>query len=229
MSLADILAKKRAAAGGDVSIIPSPSASSPNVTDVIAKPAPVVPAPQISAGLAALLAKKNAPAVEKPAQTEIKLQMPVRTSAAPAPSVEEEQKTVEDKMAVAETTIAPSLKVQATSIPTPLMEDGSEYPIEIQQQYTDIKTRIDALSSLSTEDLESAMGALKKSLKANPAACELLLDEDIGSMTLALRRSMFTAQQDATTDEAAKKTKKPKALDMKNLTPQQIEAAWDDL
>ena len=53
--------------------------------------------------------------------------------------------------------------------------------------FIDIKRRVAKLKNIMGDDLPAAMAQLKKSLKENPAACELMLDEDLGMMVVALR------------------------------------------
>ena len=82
-----------------------------------------------------------------------------------------------------------------------------------------IQKQIADLQALGDEDLKGAMDDLKKALMQNPAACALMLPQDVGAMVTALRRI---------TGEAVlkeKKTTKPKAGKM--LTQEEIEQIDD--
>lgn len=67
-----------------------------------------------------------------------------------------------------------------------------------QQACSDIQQRIAELAALGDEDLKGAMDELKRALMDNPAACSLMLPEDIGQMVVALRRITGTALVTAT-------------------------------
>jgi len=53
----------------------------------------------------------------------------------------------------------------------------------------EIQAKIALLSQLPGEDLKGAMGDLKRALKANPEACNLLLPEEIGALVSALYKT----------------------------------------
>jgi hypothetical protein len=83
-----------------------------------------------------------------------------------------------------------------------------------------IREKINTLST--TEEgisLEKAMAELKVALKENPAACSLLLPEDVGLCVAALRKM---TNKGILEELSSKKTKKDKVVitqeDMDNLT-----------
>lgn len=98
---------------------------------------------------------------------------------------------------------------------------------EDAQAYVDIKNKIEALAVVDGDDLRNSMSELKAALKKNAAACELMLDEDLGKMVIALRRMTHVAIEEAKTP-TKKAAKAPKTKDVA-LTKEQIEAAFADL
>ena len=93
-----------------------------------------------------------------------------------------------------------------------------------EEKASEIQTRISMLSDMSEADLKTEMQSLKAAILANPAACALLLPQDIGQMVAALRRITGFAIQQATT-----KPKKEKATKAKTqLTAEQLAAALED-
>lgn len=103
--------------------------------------------------------------------------------------------------------------------------DSPVYDMAAQQAYADILPRIESLSSLSGEDLSKEMGILKKALIENPDACAIMLPTDIGKMVAALRTITGMALVEAAAPKA-KGGKKPKQL---LLTPEAMEAAFNEL
>lgn len=65
--------------------------------------------------------------------------------------------------------------------------------INTEQLAHEIKARIQQLSDLAGTDLATEMDDLKIVLLQNPAACQLLLPEDIGMAVAAIKRMVFTA------------------------------------
>jgi hypothetical protein len=95
---------------------------------------------------------------------------------------------------------------------------------EDAQAYVDVKNKIEALTALLGEDLKTAMQDLQAALKKNAAACELMLDEDLGKMVIALRRMK---NEDVVSASKPKKAgAKPKAKDVA-LTAEELEAAFN--
>lgn len=91
------------------------------------------------------------------------------------------------------------------------------------QLYADMQARINALKDLDTEDLTQAMKDLKRALSENPAACALMLPEDLGQMVAALRRIVGEDIAEASKPAKERKTK------AKALTAEELAAAFDEL
>lgn len=108
--------------------------------------------------------------------------------------------------------------VQPATKPVSATEDTKD-----SQEYADIKGRIEALAALDVDNLKDAMKDLKAALRDNPAACALMLPEEIGEMVSALRR---LTQEDIV--EASKPAKERKAK-TKVLTAEEMAAAFDEL
>jgi hypothetical protein len=94
--------------------------------------------------------------------------------------------------------------------------------VDIKQAASDITQRINQLDSLSGESLKSEMSQLKRALLDNPAACALLLPEDIGMMVANLRKVVGTAIMASSKPAKEKKDKK------KQMTPEELKAALED-
>lgn len=62
-----------------------------------------------------------------------------------------------------------------------------------EQFIHEIKARIQQLNELAGTDLATEMDDLKVVLLQNPAACQLLLPEDVGMAVAAIKRMVFTA------------------------------------
>lgn len=202
MSLADILAKKKAAAAaaaeGDKAV---------NATPVAAVEAPVV---------VAEAKKEEAPApAAKPLTFAEK--MALKKQQAAAPKEESTAQAVEVPALAALSSITERItKTPSAPKDIPIVTDDAD----LQQKYADIRIKIDDLENRMGEDLKTAMTTLKKALMANPAACEIMLDEDIGEMVKALRR--MTMQDVIETKETGGGKKKPKAKTMADLTPEML-------
>ena len=103
-------------------------------------------------------------------------------------------------------------------------------PDEVKQGYRDIKGRVLALSATEDDDLALAMTELKKALLQNPNACLLMLDEDIGKMTLALRRLTQEALVEGTKAKAEKKPGvKSKKTAQIPLSAEDMQKVFDEL
>lgn len=106
--------------------------------------------------------------------------------------------------------------------------DNPEYDAaspEIKESYDGIKHKIDALNSFLDGELAEPMSELKRALLANPNACLLMLDEDIGKMTIALRRLV----QESLVDIKEKKATKSKKTTAHVLTEEEMNQAFEDL
>lgn len=150
------------------------------------------------------------------------LQKPAQ--AAPAKPMTFAEKMALKKQGIQAAQAAPSPKPTAPVIDPAMIPDD---PVTAAD-YVDIKTRIHALESLFDDDLAGAMAELKAALKKNPAATELMLDEDIGKMVISLRRMTHVAVVEATAGKKAGRKSTPKAKDAP-LTKEEIEAAFAEL
>ena len=191
MSLADILAKKKAAAA---------AASAPTVSTVTAA------------------ATIEQPKAEAPAVVSKPLTFAEKMALKKASAVAVEKKEVQEVPALAALSSITERITKTPSAPKdiPIVTDDAD----LQQKYADIRIKIDDLENRMGEDLKTAMTTLKKALMANPAACEIMLDEDIGEMVKALRR--MTMQDVIETKETGGGKKKPKAKTMADLTPEML-------
>jgi len=104
------------------------------------------------------------------------------------------------------------------------IEDDTE-----AQAYTDIALKINALRYSATgNDLSKAMDNLTAALHKNPSASMLLLDPDIGQMTLAIRRLVGDELEEAAAAKAGKAGKKAKAASKQiELTPERLAKQFD--
>lgn len=101
---------------------------------------------------------------------------------------------------------------------------------EVQQSYKEIKNLVYSLQDTDDDDLVDAMSKLKKALLANPNACLLMLDQDIGKMTIALRRVTQEALIEATKEKKPKTPgKNTTSTKATPLTAQQMEAVFAEL
>jgi hypothetical protein len=90
---------------------------------------------------------------------------------------------------------------------------------ETAQLASEIQARIKNLETLFEQPLKDEMQSLKLSLIENPAACMLLMDEDIGELVKNLRRTVTVA---VVTEAEGKKKPSTKT---KPLTGAELEAA----
>ena len=215
MGLKELLAAKRAAAAAAEA--PAQPAPVPAKTEVVTPPAPVKaepapePAPQKPMSFAEKIALKK-----KQAETAV-------SAPAPAPSSALAALDIEDTIVQEAPTV--------TLSPDQLSVIQEEEDSELAQAYSDLALTINKLKYTDDgDDLTNAMTELKKALKKNPSASMLLLDTDIGQMTLALRRYTGLAISDAKeSKEKAKPGRKPAKASNVPLTPEQIAAALDDM
>lgn len=99
---------------------------------------------------------------------------------------------------------------------------------QIAQAYADIKERIEKLNDMSDADLPSGMSSLKKALMANPAACSLMEDSDIGRMVIALRKITGEAIAEASKEKKpGRKAKTTATIDLTN--PDVVAQVFDEL
>lgn len=215
MGLKELLAAKRAAAAAAEA--PAQPAPVPAKTEVVTPPAPVKaepapePAPQKPMSFAEKIALKK-----KQAETAVSAPAPTPASALAALDIED---TIVQE--------APTVTLSPDQLSVIQEEEDSE----LAQAYSDLALTINKLKYTDDgDDLTNAMTELKKALKKNPSASMLLLDTDIGQMTLALRRYTGLAISDAKeSKEKAKPGRKPAKASNVPLTPEQIAAALDDM
>lgn len=98
----------------------------------------------------------------------------------------------------------------------------------VANAFIDIVRKARKLRTLMGDALENGMKDLKKALKENPAACELMLDEDLGRMVVALRRMKGEQLAEATSGKKTTGGKKNTAKETK-LTREEIEAAMAEI
>ena len=217
MGLKELLAAKKAAAAAAEA--PAQPAPVPAKTEVVTPPAPVKaepapePAPQKPMSFAEKMALKK-----KQAEAAVSAPAP-----APAPASALAALDIEDTIVQEAPTV--------TLSPDQLSVIQEEEDSELAQAYSDLALTINKLKYTDDgDDLTNAMTELKKALKKNPSASMLLLDTDIGQMTLALRRYTGLAISDAKeSKEKAKPGRKPAKASNVPLTPEQIAAALDDM
>ena len=101
----------------------------------------------------------------------------------------------------------------------------SSVSVETEQAYADISKRIEALASLSDTNLEIAMSELKIALLANPNAVSLMEDTDYGKMVIALRSMTKEAATDALKEKISGKKSKSKL----SLSPEDVAAAFEEI
>lgn len=231
MGLAEILAKKKAAAEAVAPTAPAQEAEEKKPTQEA--PAPV-PAPAASAEKPLTFAEKMAlkkqqaaaqeapaPAVSPIATMEepAKAPAPVQTAAPSAPlSFADKLRAQKEAVKAAQTVVQEKTEIDPERIPA----DPDE-----AQSFVDIVTKINDLKSLMEDDLKEGMSALKAAIKKNPSAADLLLDEELGLMVVALRRMRGITITEAT-KEKKPGAKKPKAKEVA-LSAEELEAAWSEL
>lgn len=229
MGLAEILAKKKAAAEAVAPTAPAQEAEEKKPAQEAPAPVPAPAAPaekpltfaekmalkkqQAAAQEAPAPAPAPAPAVSPIAATE-------EIAAAPSVPLSFADKLRAQKEAVkaAQTVVQEKVEIDPERIPA----DPDE-----AQSFVDIVTKINDLKSLMEDDLKEGMSALKAAIKKNPSAADLLLDEELGLMVVALRRMRGITITEAT-KEKKPGAKKPKAKEVA-LSADELEAAWKEL
>lgn len=228
MGLAEILAKKKAAAEAAAPTAPAQEAEEKKPAQEA--PAPV-PAPAASAEKPLTFAEKmalkkqQAAAQEAPAVSPIAALAPEEKAAqhaAAAPSAPlsfaDKLRAQKEAVKAAQTVVQEKTEIDPERIPA----DPDE-----AQSFVDIVTKINDLKSLMEDDLKEGMSALKAAIKKNPSAADLLLDEELGLMVVALRRMRGITITEAT-KEKKPGAKKPKAKEVA-LSAEELEAAWSEL
>lgn len=92
-----------------------------------------------------------------------------------------------------------------------------------------LQQKIGMLSQTETgQPLNNAMVDLKKALLANPAACSLLLPEDVGAMVAKLRQ--ITDKEILEANMPKKKDSPQKTIDLKKMSKEDLDnITTDDL
>ncbi len=87
---------------------------------------------------------------------------------------------------------------------------------ELEQKAFEIRQKIASLADFEGDSLKGEMQALKASLLESPAACSLLLPEDIGQMVAYIRKITGVAIAEANAPKERKpREKKLSPLDLK--------------
>lgn len=236
MGLAEILAKKKAAAETaalqvEKAIIAESTVQQAAPVEeqkpVEEAPAPV-PAPAASAEKPLTFAEKmalkkqQAAAQEAPAPAVSPIAAMEEKPVAAAPSAPlsfaDKLRAQKEAVKAAQTVVQEKTEIDPERIPA----DPDE-----AQSFVDIVTKINDLKSLMEDDLKEGMSALKAAIKKNPSAADLLLDEELGLMVVALRRMRGITITEAT-KEKKPGAKKPKAKEVA-LSAEELEAAWSEL
>lgn len=220
MGLAEILAKKKAAAE---------TAAPVEEQKPVEEKTQAVPAPVAAAS------------AEKPLTFAEKMALKKQQAAAPAPAPAVSPIAAMEEKPVAATPSAPlsfadklraqkeAVKAAQTVVQEKTEIDPERIPADPDeaQSFVDIVTKINDLKSLMEDDLKEGMSALKAAIKKNPSAADLLLDEELGLMVVALRRMRGITITEAT-KEKKPGAKKPKAKEVA-LSAEELEAAWSEL
>lgn len=208
MGIKEILAAKAAAAAAAASAAPVEKKEDPiiSVVNAMVEPAPIE-APSKPLTFAEKMALKRAQQATAPAPA------PTVVSPISLPELSEtSEKEEEEKKEEAEDYIDPA------NLPS----DPA-----VANAFIDIVRKARKLRTLMGDALENGMKDLKKALKENPAACELMLDEDLGRMVVALRRMKGEQLAEATSGKKA--TGKKNTAKETKLTREEIEAAMAEI
>lgn len=116
--------------------------------------------------------------------------------------------------------------IKAT-LPAVTQAPAPDHSDEDAQAYADIKDRIDKLTELAGEPLENAMSDLKKALLKNPNATNLMQDQDIGQLVIALRKITGEAIAEAAKDGRKTKVKAKQNIDLTDAAV--VAAIMDEL
>lgn len=100
---------------------------------------------------------------------------------------------------------------------------------ESEQLASEIKQRISLLANFDGDSLKEEMDSLRTALSQNPAACELLLPEDIGLAVAALKRMVGKAVAESNSPEKKERKKKEKTMSAKELQAALANISDDEL
>lgn len=92
-----------------------------------------------------------------------------------------------------------------------------------------IRSMIQNLSEVGESGLRQEMDKLKVALKENPAACELLMPEDIGEMVKHIMKLEGKMIFDAKVKAESKAAKKKGGSDKVNLDPDVLKQMEDEM
>lgn len=109
------------------------------------------------------------------------------------------------------------------------MSDSENLCTPVQPDAVHIKEMIALISTTGKDNLREHMDRLKVALKENPAACELLLPEDIGEMVKAIGilegKMIFDAKVKAESRASRGKSKEKNV----NLDPSALDQMIDEM
>lgn len=231
MSLANIIAARKAAAladkqAEDTIVLQIPPEIEAKMESPI-KEEPIIPAgkPLSFAEKLALKKQSSISTASTPAATNNATVLPTLTGhlddTVRAPEVPVIPVSMQEKLKAA-------IKTEVAKNSDPDTEEFENAPEEIKQGYRSIVGKVAELSGTDDNDLADAMSSLKKALLSNPSACMLMLDEDIGKMTIALRR----LTQEALVESTKEKVSKPRAKKSTSnavLTEEQMQKVFEEL
>jgi hypothetical protein len=240
MSLADIIAAKKAAA---LKAQAQNEQTEVALADLARANASTAPAEKELPSPIAALEEAQAQAPEKPLSFAEKMALKkASTSQATAPagsvstplvvsSIGTNEKKGDTVAPVGKVATSPAVAASSSTeapAPIPVSEDTTtgEHSEADKQAYADIKARLDTLAEMSGTDLESGMKELKKALMQNPTACMLMEDADIGQLVIALRKLTGEALIEAST---SKKTGSSRSKQVDLSDPTAVAAIFDEL
>lgn len=208
MGIKEILAAKAAKEAAEKAAVPVEKKEDPIISVVNAMVE--APAPKAEEKKPLTFAEKMA--LKRAQQATAPAQAPTVVSPISLPELSETSEKEEEKKEEAEDYIDPA------NLPS----DPA-----VANAFIDIVRKARKLRTLMGDALENGMKDLKKALKENPAACELMLDEDLGRMVVALRRMKGEQLAEATSGKKA--TGKKNTAKETKLTREEIEAAMAEI
>ena len=254
MSLADIIAAKKKAALDAQNVVATVAATVPSVTPIVLVETPAKQH-DTATFTDAMIGIHEHPALDKIEAIVAQAVAPTLIVAEPVISDAKRVLTFSEKMALRKaasevvadvsaalqttTDLPPAFQTKVADKIVAVLKDAREQEDmqreeyqqateETRKSYKDIRNLVDSLRGTDDDSLADAMSDLKKSLIQNPSACMLMLDEEIGSMTIALRRLTQEALVASIKEPKEKKAAKDKVNKL-NLTPEQMQAALDEL
>lgn len=225
---ARIAAKKAAllAESGAVQQVTQEQANASTVIDVPSREISPLEAMGLDAPVSATLeeaVKEEPPAVEekKPMTFAERIAAKKKLAEASAPAPAAPSQPVQAKISM-----VPAMPAVVSLTAEQLEVIQNEENSELAQAYSDVALMVNKLQyALDGEPLAGAMSDLKKALKQNASACMLLLDSDIGQMTLALRRHTGVELAEVSKEKKSSGGAKAKKASTVVLTPEEIALA----